>query len=62
MIKASKSLKKRGRIKMFYMNVYDNTTGKAWREEFGQWDIFYKRYCKLKYSKKLWVLSHSKLD
>lgn len=47
---------------MFFMNVYDNTTGKVWREEFEQWDIFYKRYCKLKYSKKLWVLSHSKLD
>lgn len=47
---------------MFYMNIYDNTTGKAWREEFEQWDIFYKRYRKLKYSKKLWVLSHSKLD
>ena len=22
---------------MYYMNVYDNTTGKAWREEFEKW-------------------------
>ena len=36
---------------MFYMNVYDNTTGKAWREEFEKWGDFYNRYCKLKYSK-----------
>lgn len=46
----------------FYMNVYDKTTGNAWREEFTSWASFYKRYCKLKHSKKLWVLSHSKLD
>lgn len=47
---------------MYYMNIYDNTTGKAWREEFEKWGDFYKRYNKLKYSKKLWVLSHSNLD
>ena len=46
----------------FYMNVYDKTTGNAWREEFENWKDFYKRYCKLKYSKKLMVLSHSNLD
>ena len=46
----------------FYMNVYDRTTGNAWREEFENWKDFYKRYCKLKYSKKLMVLSHSNLD
>lgn len=46
----------------FYMNIYDNTTGKAWREKFADWESFYKRYCKLKYSKKLMVLSHSNLD
>lgn len=46
----------------FYMNIYDNTTGRVWKEEFDTWTKFYKRYCKLKHSKKLWVLSHSKLD
>ena len=46
----------------FYMNIYDNTTGRVWKEEFDTWTKFYKRYCKLKNSKKLWVLSHSKLD
>lgn len=46
----------------FYMNIYDKTTGKAWREEFENWKDFYKRYCKLQHSKKLWVLSHSPLN
>ena len=46
----------------FYMNIYDTSTGKIWREEFETWQNFYKRYCKLKYSKKLMVLSHSNLD
>ena len=46
----------------YFMNVYDITTGNAWREEFENWKDFYKRYCKLKYSKKLMVLSHSNLD
>ena len=47
---------------MFYMNVYDKTTGKAWQEKFETWQSFYKRYCKLQHSKKLMVLSHSNLD
>ena len=46
----------------FYMNIYDNTTGRVWKEKFDTWTKFYKRYCKLKHSKKLWVLSHSNLD
>ena len=46
----------------FYMNIYDNTTGKVWREEFANWEIFYTRYCELQHSKKLWVLSHSPLN
>jgi hypothetical protein len=47
---------------MFYMNIYDNTTGRVWREEFEKWEIFYKRYVKIKHSKKLFALSHSPLD
>ena len=46
----------------YYLNIYDNTTGKAWREEFEKWENFYKRFVKIKHSKKLWVLSHSSLD
>lgn len=46
----------------YFINIYDRTTGNAWREEFENWKDFYKRYCKLKYSKKLMVLSHSNLD
>ena len=47
---------------MFYMNIYDKTTGNAWEETFETWQLFYKRFCKLKFSKKLMVLSHSELD
>lgn len=61
MTKQNKFLKKRG-FEMFYLNVYDNTTGNAWREEFEEYDKFYKRFIKIKHSKKLWALSHSSLD
>lgn len=47
---------------MFFIDVYDNTTGRMWREEFKTWKEFYKRFTKLKYSKKLWAISHSSLD
>ena len=47
---------------MFYLNVYDNTTGKAWQEVFDNYESFYKRFVKIKHSKKLWTLSHSNLD
>ena len=47
---------------MYWLNIYDNTTGKIWKEEYNTWNEMHKRYTKLKYSKKLWVLSHSSLD
>ena len=47
---------------MFYLNIYDNSTGRAWQEVFEKWECFYKRYNKLRYSKKLFVLSHSPLN
>lgn len=46
----------------FYLNIYDNTTGKAWQEVFEKYSLFYKRFIKIKHSKKLWALSHSNLD
>lgn len=46
----------------YFINIYDRITGNAWQEKFDTWQNFYKRYCKLKYSKKLMVLSHSNLD
>ena len=45
----------------FYMNVYDKTTGNAWREEFESYYFFRKRLTKLKYSKKLVVTSKSNI-
>ena len=47
---------------MFYLNIYDNTTSKVWTEYFDTFNKMYKRYQKLKHSKKLWVLSHSKFE
>ena len=46
----------------YYLNIYDNTTGKAWQEVFESHEKFYKRFVKIKHSKKLWALSHSNLD
>ena len=48
-------------IKMFYINIFDNTTNKAWREEFESYYLFKKRVNKLRYSKKLVVTSRSAL-
>lgn len=45
----------------FYINIYDNTTNKTWREEFDSYYFFRKRLTKLKYSKKLVVTSRSAL-
>jgi hypothetical protein len=50
-----------GVIKMFYINIYDNTTNKMWREEFESYYLFKKRVNKLRYSKKLQVTSRSNL-
>lgn len=47
---------------MYYMEIYDKSTGKFWREEFGSYYTFRKRCIKLKYSKKLVVTSRSLLE
>ena len=47
---------------MYYINIYDNSTGKNWREEFDSYYLFRKRYYRLKYSKKLFITSMSLLD
>lgn len=46
----------------FYLNIYDNTTANVWTEYFKDFKTMYNRFLKLKYSKKLWVISHSKFD
>ena len=50
-------------IKMnkYFINIYDKTTDKSWCENFDSYYLFRKRYTKLKYSKKLVVVSHSNL-
>lgn len=45
----------------YFINIYDNSTSKSWKEEFESYYLFRKRYIKLKYSKKLVVISHSDL-
>lgn len=46
---------------MYFINVYDKTTNKNWKEEFESYYFFRKRIMKLKYSKKLVVTSRSSL-
>ena len=48
-------------IKMFWINIYDITTNKTWREQFESYYLFKKRVNKLRYSKKLQVTSRSNL-
>lgn len=47
---------------MYFINIYDKTTDKSWKEEFESYYFFRKRVTKLKYSKKLIVLSRSNLE
>ena len=46
---------------MYYIEIYDKSTGKSWKEEFGSYFTFRKRVVKLKYSKKLVITSRSNL-
>lgn len=46
----------------YFINIFDTTTNKTWREEFESYYFFRKRVIKLKYSKKLMVLSRSNLE
>lgn len=47
---------------MYYINIYDKTTGKSWKEDFSSYYFFEKRVKKLKYSKKLVITSRSLLE
>lgn len=46
-------------ISVFYINIYDNSTSKSWKEEFESYYLFKKRVNKLRFSKKLQVTSRS---
>lgn len=46
---------------MYFINIYDKTTNKAWCENFDSYYLFRKRVIKLKYSKKLIITSRSLL-
>lgn len=47
---------------MYFINIMDLTTGKEWKEEFDSYYIFRNRVIKLKHSKKLVMLSRSRLE
>ena len=46
---------------MYFINIYDKSTNKSWKEEFDSEYFFRKRLTKLKYSKKLVVTSKSNI-
>ena len=65
-MKYMKMLKKYLKMEMkkmnnYFINIYDKTTNKSWKEEFDSYYFFRKRVTKLKYSKKLVVTSRSTL-
>ena len=45
----------------YFINIYDKTRNRSWKEEFESYYFFRKRVTKLKYSKKLVVTSRSAL-
>lgn len=47
---------------MYFIHVYDTTTQRDWTEEFGSYYLFRKRVYRLTYSKKLIILSRSKME
>lgn len=47
---------------MFYLTVYDNTTGRMWYEYFDSYSKLLKREDKLKYSKKLYAINKGRND
>ena len=61
MTKKNKFLKK-GVIDMYFINIYDKTTQKSWREDYESYYLFKKRCTKLNYSKKLIVTSRSNYE
>ena len=46
---------------MLFINIYDTSTGRFWKEEFDSYYLFRKRVTKLQYSKKLQITSRSNL-
>ena len=44
---------------MYFINIFDKTTEKQWKEKFYSYYLFKKRVTKLKYSKKLFIISRS---
>ena len=44
---------------MYEIKIHDNTTGREWTESFDSFYLFLKRYNRLRFSKKLTMLSHS---
>ncbi len=46
---------------MYFINIYDKTTNKSWKEGFESYYFFRKRVIKLSYSKKLVITSKSAL-
>lgn len=44
---------------MFFIRIWDKINNKTWQENFYDYEVFRKRFYRLKYSKKLIVTSRS---
>jgi hypothetical protein len=47
---------------MYFINIYDKSTQKSWREDYESYYLFKKRCTKLRFSKKLVVTSRSNYE
>lgn len=47
---------------MFFIRIWDKINNKTWQEDFDDYEMFRKRFYRLKYSKKLIVTSRSLLE
>ncbi|MBR3672850.1 MAG: hypothetical protein IKN65_00940 [Clostridia bacterium] len=46
----------------YFIKILDKTSNKTWQEDFNNYEEFRKRFYRLKYSKKLIVISRSLLE
>lgn len=47
---------------MYFINIYDKSTKKSWTENYDSYYLFKKRCTKLKFSKKLLIMSRSNYE
>jgi len=47
---------------MYFIKIWNKKNDKTWQEDFDDYEVFRKRFYRLKYSKKLVITSRSLLE